>query len=326
MSNFELKPAQRKGIKPLVSIYGKSNGGKTFSALMVARGFVGPNGRIGLADTEEKRAEIIADCIPGGFSHIDFQPPFTPERYIEVIELMEQKCDIGIIDSLSHEWSGEDGILEMQEAELQRMAGDDFKKRDACKMAAWIKPKLRHKALIQKILRCKIPLIVCLRGEEKTRLGKKDGKTTVEKDEFSSPLFDPRFIFECTINVELVNVGGNPGCAYVTKWTHAGIRDLMPKDGEQIGAKHGEALAKWCNDPSGSVAVSAPSNPQSEVSVDGLKKELWTLTKSVHKNDKAKLESWLTDEMLLDPSATLSDLNEKELQSIINKVKAKGLK
>ena len=32
------------------------------------------------------------------------------------------------------------------------MAGDDWKKREACKMAAWIKPKMAHKQMVQRLL------------------------------------------------------------------------------------------------------------------------------------------------------------------------------
>jgi hypothetical protein len=144
----------------------------------------------------------------------------------------------------------------MQEEELQRMAGDNYSKREACKMAAWIKPKMRHKALIAHILRCNIPLICCLRADEKTHIDKVDGKTKVSTDDFTTPIYDKRFIFEMLCNLETVNRDGKPGFARVTKWTHPDLLKCLPLDHEQISVKHGEAVARWC---AASATAAAPS-------------------------------------------------------------------
>lgn len=271
MSDFTVKPATRQGIKPLVGFYGKSGSGKTFSALLFARGLAGPKGRIALVDSENGRGSLFADIVPGGYGVIDLDAPFSPQRYQDAIAAAEQNADVVVVDSLSHEWSGENGVLDMQDAELDRMAGDDWKKREACKMAAWIKPKLAHKQMVMRLLRCKTALICCLRGEEKTHMAKgDDGKNKVITDQFSSPLFDPRFIFELLLNFETLARDGVGGFVVPRKITHPSIRELLPGPDQQITIAHGEALARWCAAPGKSPVAPPPIDPMEVV-----KKKLW---------------------------------------------------
>lgn len=261
MSDFIIKPATRQGVKPLVGFYGKSGSGKTLSALFFARGLVGPSGRITLIDSESGRGSLFADMVPGGYSVLDLEPPFSPERYALAFEKAEQSSDCIVVDSMSHEWAGEGGVLDMQEDELHRMAGDNWQKREQCKMAAWIKPKGDHKRMVGRVLRSRVALICCLRGEEKTHMIPDGAKKKVITDEFSSPLFDPRFIFELLLNFETVAHNGVGGFVIPRKITHPLIGRLLPKENEQIGIQHGEALAKWCANPGTVSAGSLPAHP-----------------------------------------------------------------
>lgn len=325
--SFEIKKATRTGIIPLIGFYGRSSAGKTFSALLFARGFVGPAGRITVLDTENRRASLFSDVIPGGYNVIDLEPPFTPERYTEAMQVANKASDIIIIDSVSHLWSGEDGILEAQEAELQRMAGDDYKRREACKMAAWIKPKFRYNQWFQNVLRTPIPLIVCLRGQEKTHMDKdRNGKTVVVTDEFSTPIFDSRFIFDLICNLELVQVEGKPGCAIVRKHSHPDILKCLPEHGEQISEKHGTALAAWCHGkPKSQPAINPTTTPSApEQNETGpLKKRLWTITKSIHQNSPEALEQYLWDEGIIMDTERMADLSVEQLERVLVKVETK---
>lgn len=287
--SFSIKPATRTGVKPLIGFFGKSSSGKTMSALLVGRGIVGPKGRIVLVDTESGRGSLFSDVIPGGYSVVDIEPPFTPSRYQEAIETAEAQADIVIVDSLTHCHSGDGGILDMQEKELDRMAGEDWKKREACKMAAWIKPKLEHKKFIGRLLRLKCGLICCLRGEEKVHMVKDDGKTKIVTDQFSSPIFDKNFIFELLINFETISVNGQGGYVIPRKITHPSITPMLPKEGEQIGIAFGEALAKWCENPG---QTPAPS-PKAAATTKSWRKQTWELLEKVHKGDTEKFRDWL---------------------------------
>src|SRR5258708_33502484 len=70
----------------------------------------------------------------------------------------------------------------MHEAELDRMAGNDWEKRERVKMAAWIKPKMAHKHMVQRLLQVRAHLILCFRAEEKVEMTKdSNGKTVIAK-------------------------------------------------------------------------------------------------------------------------------------------------
>lgn len=325
---FELHEATRESVKPLIGFYAKSGAGKTHSSLLMMRGLVGPKGRIVGIDTESRRMSIFADVIPGGFKVIDLDPPFTAERYWDALEVAEKNADGIVIDSFSHVWAGEGGLLDQHEAELQRMAGEDWKKREACKMTAWIRPKQAHKRLVERILRLKHPLIVAMRGEEKTHIEKNGGKTEVFTDKFCSPIGDPRFIFELLIHAECIakeNDQGHMVGGYLrlTKVSRTEIIPLLPGPNEQVGIKHGEALAAWCAGgskpvPSGinNPAIEPPSSPD----IAALKRKLWDMTGTYHMGSRAKLNQFLVDEGFIADNQTISELTADQLSVTITKV------
>lgn len=285
MAEFRIIPAERQGLKPLIGLYGKSGGGKTHSALLLARGIVGKEGNIGLLDTENKRGHIFSDIIPGSYNVLDFDAPFSPERYIEAFKALSN-ADIVVVDSMTHEWSGSGGVLDMQEAELDRMAGNDWGKRERCKMAAWIKPKMAHKKMVGEILRLPMPVICCLRGEEKTHSVKDSkGKTVVVTDDFSTPLFDHRFIFEMLINGEVfANDKGEGGYLRIGKVTHPKLRPCLPSQGTQISVEHGKMIAEWCASPGTKPVEKEPELHPSQLD-DELKNVITGVAKvSKHKN------------------------------------------
>lgn len=308
--SFEIKQATRIGVRALIGLYGRSGSGKTMSALLLARGIAGPHGKITLIDSESSRGSLFADIIPGGYNVIEIGPPFSPERYQEAFEVAEAVSNVVVIDSLSHEHAGEGGVLDMQEAELDRMAGDNYQKREACKMSAWIKPKMAHKKFIQRILRCRCALICCLRGEEKTHMLKEDGKNKVITDQFSTPIFDSRFIFELLVNFETISNAGKGGYVIARKITHPAIEALLPRENEQIGIKHGEAIAKWAS----SGQESSPQTPK--VKPKSAKAELWKIAQPKFDN-APNFEKWLQDKKHIGNDQTLSGLSEPELTALI---------
>lgn len=173
MSEYTFKPAVREAVPLLLGVIGQTGSGKTFSAMRIASGIVGKGNRFALIDTESKRALHYADKFD--FDHCELTPPFRPENYADAIRAADKAGYKAIVvDSMSHEWAGEGGILDWQEEELARMAGDDWKKREACKMAAWIKPKMAHKQMVQRLLQVRSHLILCFRAEDKVKMEKDD--------------------------------------------------------------------------------------------------------------------------------------------------------
>lgn len=103
----------KRGLSKLrLALSGVSGSGKTYSALLLAKGL---GGRIAVVDTERGSASLYAD-MPGipDFDVLDLEAPFSPERYVEAIRAAESAgYDVLIIDSMSHEWTGKGGCLEL---------------------------------------------------------------------------------------------------------------------------------------------------------------------------------------------------------------------
>ena len=100
--------ATRKKVFLKLAVTGPSGSGKTYSALRLARGLVGPSGKVALIDTENGSASLYADKFE--FDTLDLAPPFDHQKFVEGISAAVQagyQCII--IDSASHFW---EGILE----------------------------------------------------------------------------------------------------------------------------------------------------------------------------------------------------------------------
>jgi hypothetical protein len=249
-TNFPIKKATRQNVKPLIAIYAESGCGKTMSALLMARGIAGPNGKIILADSESGRGSLYADVIPGGYETFDLCAPFSPQRYIDAIDVMEEAgADVGIIDSGSHEWEGIGGVLEM--------AGDNEERTKKAGLHNWKQPKLEHARFVQRLLRTKMPVIVCLRAKHKSRQTKNaQGKTEIVKDDFASPIQAEDFIFEATAHLEIMP----DHTIRLTKCSHPDLGKCFPEDFKRpINVSDGEAIARWSVG-----AAPAPSQPASK--------------------------------------------------------------
>ena len=167
---FEDKPATREATPLLIGLVSPSGAGKTYSALRLATGIqrVSP-GEIFVLDTEARRALHYADKFK--FRHVAFGAPFAPDDYRVAIEhCLKKGAKTIVIDSMSHEHAGTGGVLEWHEAELDRMAGKDYTKRNKMTMAAWAKPKAARTKLINFILQQSCNFVMCFRAKEKVRL------------------------------------------------------------------------------------------------------------------------------------------------------------
>ena len=169
---FAAKPATRGEEPLLIGLVGPPGGGKTLSALRLARGIQSVRGGdIVLIDTESGRSRKYCSQIP--FHHVDFGPPFASNDFFSAIEQqLASKPACIIVDSMSDEHEGEGGYLEYHDAEVGRVRGNEW--------AAWAKPKARRKRLITGLLQIKVPLIFTFRAREKTAQRENDrGKKEV---------------------------------------------------------------------------------------------------------------------------------------------------
>ena len=183
---FQVEQAVRKQTPALIGLWGPSGCGKTMSALRMARGLVGEQGKVVVADTENKRAEFYANEV-GGWHHIDFQPPFTPARYQQAMESAEAAgADVIIFDSMSHVWEGEGGVLEM--ADKSNVQG----------LQKWNAPKMAYKRMFNSLLRSKVNVIFCLRSKELNVQRGRGQNSSIEAMGLA-PICEKNFIFEMTL-------------------------------------------------------------------------------------------------------------------------------
>lgn len=138
--------AEKKKSKLRLALEGASGSGKTFSALIIAAAL---GEKVALIDTEHGSASLYSDRFD--FDVAELNGDYAPERYIEMIEGAEQGgYDVLVIDSLSHEWEGTGGCLD-----IQGKLGGRFQD--------WAKVTPRHNALINKILSSPLHIIVTMR-------------------------------------------------------------------------------------------------------------------------------------------------------------------
>lgn len=105
------------------------------------------------------------------------EAPYSSDRYREAIQAADAAgAGCIVTDSGSDEWESEGGVLDLHEKTLQRMAGDDYEKRNRSNMAAWAVAKPPHKKFANSIFRLNAHLILCFRAEEKTTVDKKTNK------------------------------------------------------------------------------------------------------------------------------------------------------
>ena len=258
MRTFEDSQAARVGVPLLIGMAGPSGGGKTYSGLELAQGIqeiVG--GDIGVIDSEARRSLHYAGVKssagkPFAFRHLPFGAPFGPMDYLAAIDHMAKKgIKTLMIDSMSHEHEGPGGVLEMHDAELNRLAGDSYEKRAKMTMLAWQKPKSERRALLNAILQMPVNFIFCFRAKEKIKIVR--GQDPIQLG--WQPIAGEEFVFEMTLNCLLP-----PGANGVPDWEPAEKAEkLMIKlptqfrpiltTGRALSVEVGRELALWAQGP-----------------------------------------------------------------------------
>lgn len=161
---MQLKRASRQKVKIKIGLQGPAGSGKTLGALMIAYGICGDWNKIAFIDTENESASLYVNrefpelkITVGEFQTIALKPPYTPERCSEAIAtcLAADEIEVIIFDSISHEWNGKGGILDLHE---QMGKLNDMQK--------WAKLTPRHNRFIDDILQAHKHMILCMRSKQ----------------------------------------------------------------------------------------------------------------------------------------------------------------
>lgn len=263
--NFQFRPARRESVGLLIGLAGGTGSGKTYSALRLAQGICGGK-PFAVIDTEAGRAKHYADQFQ--FDHGDLHPPFRPNAYTDAIVAADKAgYPVIVVDSVSHVWAGDGGVLDWQEEELSRMAGDDYGKRERVKMAAWIKPKMAHKQMVNKLLQLRAHLILCFRAEPKVEMTRdSNGKMVITAKQGLTgldgwfPVCEKSLPFELTTSFLLL--AQKPGIPLPIKLQEQ-HRVIFP-GGKHIDEQSGQRLAAWAT--GGHKAAPQASSPTAEES------------------------------------------------------------
>ena len=223
MSQF--KRAQRKQAKLKLAITGPTGSGKTYSALRLFKGF---GGKTALIDTENGSASLYDDF---EFDTCEITPPFTTEKYIKAIrDAIESGYDNLIIDSLSHAWSGEGGILSRKEDFDSQRGGNSY--------ANWRMFTKEQEAFVTEIVQAPINMICTMRSKieyvlESTDKGKmapkKMGTKPIQRDnveyEFTT-VFDVQSTHKCSVSKDRTNLFRD-AIFQITEETGSKLRDWL---------------------------------------------------------------------------------------------------
>lgn len=165
---MQLQKAMRKQAPIKMGLTGPSGSGKTYSSLLLAYGLVKDWDKIVVIDSENHSADLYAHL--GDYSVVHIGPPFSPAKYIEAIELCEAAgMEVIIIDSISHEWEGQGGILDIHSS----MMGNSF--------TNWSKVTPMHNSFVNKILQSPAHVIATVRSKVDYVLSDRNGKMVPEK-------------------------------------------------------------------------------------------------------------------------------------------------
>jgi hypothetical protein len=266
---FTFRPAVRESVGLIIGLAGGTGSGKTYSAMRLASG-IAQGRRFCVIDTEGGRAKHYAADF--AFDHGDLKAPFRPSAYMEAIEAADDAgYPVIVVDSVSHEWSGEGGVLEWQEEEYKRLGA-----KEAIKLLSWSAPKQAHKRMVSRLLQCRAHLILCFRAEPHVEMTKEKGsdgreRTVVKpKTGFTGyngwfPVTEKNLPFELT--VYFMMMAEHPGIPHPIKLQQQ-HKALFPLD-KEITEASGAGVAEWAAGGSTNGATAPANAPTTAQTHDG---------------------------------------------------------
>jgi hypothetical protein len=246
---MKLQKASRQKVKLRLGLSAVSGGGKTYSALLIAKGFCGSWDKVAVIDTENDSASLYSHL--GDFNTLSLRPPFSPERYVEAIRECEKAgMEFIIIDSIAHEWEGEGGILQLCDT-----MGGGFQN-------AWKQLTPRHEKFKQAILQSTCHIITTVRRKQEYALQEstnRQGKTVQSPVKLGlKEITREGWEYEVTLNLE-IDVKH-----YATS---SKDRTGLFANGDPfiITEETGRKLHEWCDE---GVEAPAPWHPTPDQSIE----------------------------------------------------------
>lgn len=262
---FLVTKATREKVKLKMALMAPSGSGKTTSSLLMAYGMTNNWDKIYFIDTENNSGKLKVglrhgNTVIGSFNHIEIKPPYTPDLFVDAIQFCEEAgAEVIIIDSATHEWSGEGGCLDIH----ANMPGNNS-------YTNWEPVKKMHKRFVNAILQSNCHVICCMRSKQEYVQSSEDsGKKKIQKLGLK-PDQEGTMEYEFTL---VLDIAHETHMATSSKDRTQLFNDQIPF---LITPKHGKMLIDWCNEgESNSKEIelqSALSSISSCLSIDELKK------------------------------------------------------
>ncbi len=190
---LQIRKAVRRKAKLRLGLAGPSGSGKTYSALLLAFGL---GGKVGMIDTEHGSGDLYADL--GDYDIINIDAPYTVKKYRDAIRAFEEAgYNVVVIDSLSHAWAGEGGLLDKQGkiAESGKPGMNSY--------AAWRTVTPEHNGLVEAMLTSPCHIIATMRSKQEYVQEKNDNGKTVIKKVGMSPVQRDGMEYEFTVMFDI---------------------------------------------------------------------------------------------------------------------------
>lgn len=190
-----LRKVSRSKSKIRLGLSAVSGGGKTYSAILIAKGLTGDLSKVAIIDTENGSADLYEHL--GDYNVLPLTAPYSPEKYIAAIKECEKAgMEAIIIDSITHEWDGKGGCLEIAEQITQASPSKNS-------YTAWGKVTPRHQSFIDAMLQSSCHIITTVRRKQDYEMSKDhNGKVKVEKAGLKEVTREG-WEYELTVNLQL---------------------------------------------------------------------------------------------------------------------------
>ena len=188
------RKAERRKAKLRLGLVGSAGSGKTYSALLVAGGI---GGKIALIDTENGSGDLYAGMkgIPE-YDVCTLAAPYTVQKYLEAIKDAEGSgYDVIIIDSLSHAWAGDGGLLDQQGKIADSGRGNSY--------TAWRQITPMHNKLVEAMLTSPCHIIATMRAKTEYVLETNDKGKQMPKKVGMAPVQREGMDYEFTVVFDL---------------------------------------------------------------------------------------------------------------------------
>ena len=225
-----LRKAQRRAAKIRLGLASPSGGGKTYSALLIAKGLAGSWDKVAVIDTENGSADLYSHL--GDYNVLQLTAPYHPDKYIAAIRECEQAgMEVIVVDSITHEWSGVGGCLELQQIATE-------KQRIKNTYTAWKEVTPLHQKFIDAILQSNCHIITTVRSKTDYLQMEEQGRKSIQKVGMAQVTRDG-FEYELTVSLEL-DVNHHAVVSKDRTGLFEGRPSFVPT--EETGAK----IREWC--------------------------------------------------------------------------------